>query len=305
MRAVYLAEQTSTALPGWAPPALVGAMISAGVAVLLWYLNARREPVKRITWEARTQSSIVSIDRDFQQQVGISYAGRGVSDLCAIKFRMKNSGNRVIKEHSVRFHFPGDSEILESRFSPAPEKEFRASLLEVGTGDADHSMELTCFIGHLEVDQEVSLEILMAGSEAKDWKAHSFNEEGDVQFREKSVERTTSDSQLIVWFLSLVLTLGILPPGLSALTSEGIGGAIGGIIQVGLLVALLVLLPAAVRAFLRELGKARTADSAVIHLNADGGSVIYNARSASVGSARITQKPVTAEAPAESSGTPL
>jgi hypothetical protein len=282
--AVYLAEQNSQALPGWAPPALVGSAITACVTLLVWYLNRRREPVKRITWEARTQSSIVSIDRDFQQKVGISYGGRNVSDLCAIKVKLKNTGNKVIKDHKIRFRFPGDSEVLESHFSPEPEEELGASLLAHDTGD--NSAGLLCRIAHFEVDQEVSIELLVAGNEAKDWKRpHSHNDEGDVQFREKSPEGTASDTQLVTGLCTLVLALLTAPSILSVL--DGLGTLLGSLIQLILLAFALLILPAATRALVREFRKALAGDSTTMHLHGAHSSVIYNTRSASIGTARM------------------
>ncbi|WP_159394018.1 hypothetical protein [Streptomyces sp. NRRL F-5755] len=295
MRAMHLADQISVALPGWAPPALIGAVISAFVAVLLWYLNVRREPTKRITWEARTQSSIVSIDPEFRQQVDISYAGKNVSDLCAIKFKLRNTGNRVIKDHKIRFHFPGDSEVLEARFSPHPEQELNASLLQTSTDKTVEPGELSCSIGHLEAGQEVSLEILAAGNEAKDWTAHSHNTEGDVQFREKSTERTTSDFQIITWFLALTLTLGALPSIIEAFAPELFSAQAEAIMRVVIFAALLALTPNTLRSILRELRKARSTDTSTIHVSGDRSSVIYNAQSASLGTARITQAPQETE----------
>ncbi|MFE7428288.1 hypothetical protein [Streptomyces sp. NPDC057545] len=292
MQAAYLAEQTSTALPGWAPPALVGSAITACVTLIVWYLNSRRDPVKRITWEARTQSSIVSIDREFQQKVGVSYDGRNVSDLCAVRFKLKNTGNKVIKNHKIRLNFPGDSEILESHFSPDPERELGVSLLEQGNEEGVFT-ELNCLIAHFEADQEVSFEILAAGNAAKDWKVHSHNEEGDVQFREKSVERTTNNLQLVTAFLALILALSTIPSILSGF--EELDAWVGVAAQLAILTPTLLLLPAATRALVKELGEDRSADSAIIHVNAEGGSVIYNARSASVGTARIVPSAREAE----------
>ncbi|MEU8780897.1 hypothetical protein [Streptomyces sp. NPDC048637] len=284
MQAAYLAEQSSHALPGWAPPALVGSAITACVTLLVWYLNSRREPVKRITWEARTQSSIVSIDRDFQQKVGISYGGQNVSDLCAIKVKLKNTGNKVIKDHKIRFRFPGDSEVLESHFSPEPEEELGASLLAHDTGD--DSAGLLCLVAHLEVDQEVSIELLVAGNEAKNWKRpHSHNEEGDVQFREKSPEGTASDAQLVTVFLALTLSLLTAPSILSVF--DGLGALAASAIQIILLASTLLILPVATRALIREFRKTLTGDSATMNLHGTNSSVIYNARSASIGTARI------------------
>ncbi|MFJ1751226.1 hypothetical protein ACIOJD_34105 [Streptomyces sp. NPDC088116] len=152
-------------------------------------------------------------------------------------------------------------------------------------------------MGNFESEQEVSFEILAAGNEAKDWKAHSHNKEGDVQFREKSAERTTSDFQLITSFLALALALPTLPSAISTFTPEGLDSEAGAAIRVMILAVLLAFLPATTRALLREIRKTRSADTAIIHLNGDSGSVICNARSASVGTARITQTPQEAESP--------
>lgn len=188
-------------------------------------LKARRESRRELTWEARTQAGIVSIDPSFQERVTLTYAGNPVDNISSIDFKVRNTGNEVIKSHLLRFAFPSDCRILEARLSPEPERELgvrRETESEQGPSEVIYK------IGHLEAGQEVSLQIVTSGASAKDWRPHSHNDDGNVRFEERSAARAKDDSEHVTPFLVYAFTLLAVAPAArvaaSALTAQRTNG---------------------------------------------------------------------------------
>ena len=178
--------------------AIVGAACSYVAAVLL----ARRNPRKQLSWDATTDRSMLSVSSEIRDNVNITYKGADVSDLVAIKCRIANTGNSVIKDEQLRFAFPDGTRILEADFSPQPERELRASRVDL----ADlKETERMFFIGQLEAGQELSFEIMATGAGAEEWVLH-HSDGGDVEFRQQDANRI-KDEQAHVRPTVIIVTL--------------------------------------------------------------------------------------------------
>ncbi len=186
----------------------VGAIIGFIGNFLNDQLKARRSPGKRLTWNARTQVGIVSIDPKFQRHIKIAYNEKPIDDICSVDFRVKNTGNEVVKNQRMRLVFPEESRVLEVSLSPEPDRELGVTR-NVAQEETDR--EVVYEIGHLEVGEEVSLRIVATGQTAKNWRVRSHNDEGNVRFEEGEAQRITDDTQRIVPFIVLTFTLWALP----------------------------------------------------------------------------------------------
>lgn len=178
--------------------AIVGAACSYVVAVLL----ARRNPRKQLSWEATTDRSMLSVSSEIRDNVNITYKGADVNDLVAIKCRIINTGNSVVKDEKFRFAFPDGTKILEADFSPQPERELRASRVDLADLKETERMFL---IGQLEAGQEVSFEIMATGAGAEEWGLHHAGE-GDVEFRQRDANRI-KDEQAHIRPTVIIVTL--------------------------------------------------------------------------------------------------
>lgn len=201
------------------------AIIAAGSAILAFLATffferkkARRESRKELTWVAHTQAGLVSIDPQFQQRVSLAYDGEHVDNISSVNFKVQNTGNEVIKNHLIRFAFPGECRILESHLSPEPEREL---MVQRDGGAEQGQNEVIYRIGHLEAGQEVGLQIVASGASAKNWKPHSHNEEGNVRFEERSQARAKDDSEHLTPFLVLTFALLAIPPFLEFVPTLG------------------------------------------------------------------------------------
>ncbi|MFJ7334882.1 hypothetical protein ACIQUU_16720 [Streptomyces sp. NPDC101116] len=205
-------DLASSAISDFQQKVIVG-VVSAILAFLSTLFFERRktrlEPRKELTWVAHTQAGLVTIDPQFQERVALTYDGDFVDNLSSVDFKVQNTGNEVIKNHLIRFTFPNECRVLETRLSPEPERELK---VQRDRPSEEGTNEVVYRIGHLEAGQEVGLQIVASGTSAKDWKPHSHNDEGNVRFEERSQARAKDDSEHLTPFLVLTFALLAIPP---------------------------------------------------------------------------------------------
>jgi hypothetical protein len=168
--------------------AVLGAALSYVVALLL----ARRNPHKQISWEATTDRSLLAVSSEIRDNVQISYKHENINDLVAIKCRVTNTGNVVVKNEQLRFAFPDGTRILEADFAPQPERELRASRVDLpDLKDTERMFS----VGQMEASQEVSFVFMATGPRAEEWGLYHSNEEGGVDFRQRDANRIKDEQE--------------------------------------------------------------------------------------------------------------
>jgi hypothetical protein len=203
-------------------------------------LNARHDPRKQLSWDADMERGLVTVGSRIRNNVSVSYKGEPVGDLLAVKCRITNTGNQVVKDEIVRFAFADQTKILEADFASPPEPELKCSLIDL---DATKPLERSFRLGHLEAGQEVAFEFIIAGPRADDWKIHSFNEAGNVLFRQRDVNRIKAEQEHVTPFSIIVIAIAaisLIAPSVEA-TGVFIFNDLWGVvllIQLGLLMAL-------------------------------------------------------------------
>lgn len=185
-----------------------GIVVGAACSYAVMRLNARHDPRKQLSWEATTDRSLVSVRPEIRDNVRVTYKEENASHLVAIKCRISNTGNQVIKNQRLRFAFPEGTQILEADFAPPPEPELMASC--VNSDDA-RPTDRIFLVGHLEVGQEVSFELVANGPNADRWAIHPFNEDGDVEFHQRDVNRIRDEQEHIVPFVVALIGLIVIP----------------------------------------------------------------------------------------------
>lgn len=184
------------------------AIIGAALTYPVLRLNARHDPRKQLSWESSTERGLVAVGSQIRDNVSISYKGELVSDLVAIRCRVSNTGNQVIKNQNLRFAFPVGTKILEADFAPAPEPELKASRI---SPEEQSPTDRSFLIGHIEASQEVSFQLIAAGPNAENWDIHPFNENGGVDFQQREVRRIRDEQEHVGPFaIIVILFLGSL-----------------------------------------------------------------------------------------------
>jgi hypothetical protein len=190
---------------GWL---VFGAVVGAALSYVATRMNARHDPRKKLAWEAETDRGLLAVSDRIRDNVSISYKGVSIEDIVAVRCNVVNTGNVVVKNERIRFSFPEGVLLLEGDFSPIPEPELNSS--RVASSESGES-ERVFMIGHLEVGQQVSFELIATGNGVEKWQVHPFNEGGDVEFRQREAERITDDQEHVVPFVVNLLLLFIIP----------------------------------------------------------------------------------------------
>ncbi|QDO42572.1 hypothetical protein FNV62_34620 [Streptomyces sp. RLB3-17] len=192
--------------------ALVSAIIGASTTLLVHFLKARSEPRKRISWDSSTDPGFAAIDDpEIRDKLSITYGHVAVKNIFSIKYKISNTGNRVIKDQQVRFSFPEDTQVLEAYLSPTPEPE-----LKVERTSSPNPRDVIYKIGHLEREQEVQFRFVAAGETANKWKAVPSNEEGDVDVQKRGVAEKKEDRTHVKPFVISVFLFLTVPYAFSS-----------------------------------------------------------------------------------------
>ncbi|QNP71688.1 hypothetical protein IAG44_21150 [Streptomyces roseirectus] len=198
--------------------AVVGTVVGVLGTVAIEHVKMRREPMKRLTWEAEVQNAMVSTDDAIRRRLRLSYNGTTIDGLSSIEFRVENTGNRVVKDERLRFRLPTGTQIIEAVPTSAPEREMgvaRRPDLEQDTGEAVFT------IAQLERGQTLALRLSVSSPDISGWKVVAHNDEGDVEFHERSAARRKQDREHVPAFFTLAFLLITVPPLVSLLGDAG------------------------------------------------------------------------------------
>ncbi|MGW6961268.1 hypothetical protein [Streptomyces chartreusis] len=193
--------------------ALAGGLVGVLGTMAIEYVKARREPTKRLSYDAETRTAIVSADDQVRPRLGLTYDGRYVEDLSSVEFTVENTGNCVVQQQQLRFRFADSSEVLDAAATSTHEAEWGVQRRP----DLEQSHREAVFaIGHLERGQRVTFRLLASGRGSGSWEVVPHNPLGDVDLRERSAARMKDDREHMPAFFSLSFLLFTVPPVFSA-----------------------------------------------------------------------------------------
>lgn len=190
--------------------ALIGGVIGFLASYFLDRIKAHREPRRRISWDATTQRALIEVSPGIRSKVRVLYEESEVTKLTHLRCTVVNSGNRVIKDHQVRFPMPNGARLLEEYLDPPPDPELGVELL--GKDTIDGATQCRYHIAHLERNESITFNFVTAGGEFRDWRPRSFNKEGDVEFQRRDASFDKEDQEHVPPFL-LISFLAVAVPG--------------------------------------------------------------------------------------------
>ncbi|KND31575.1 hypothetical protein IQ63_25800 [Streptomyces acidiscabies] len=209
--------------------AVVGTVVGVLGTVAIERVKMRREPVKRLSWEAEVHNAMVSTDDSIRQRLRLSYNGVSIDGLSSIEFRVENTGNRVVKDEQLRFRLPTGAQVIEATPTSAPEREMGVVRRPEREQDAG---EVVFSVAQLERGQTLALRLSVSAPDVSGWKVFAHNDEGDVEFHERSAARRKQDREHVPTFFTLAFLLVAVPPLVSLLGDTGrlaavvVGGAL-------------------------------------------------------------------------------
>ncbi|MGW7522690.1 hypothetical protein [Streptomyces sp. NPDC054783] len=215
---------------------LTSAFVGIFGTLLVHFLKSRQEPRKKVSWDSITEPGLGGIDPKLRDKLRISYNGTQVDNLFSARYRLTNSGNTVIKNQRIRFSIPPDVKVLELAPAPDPEPE-----LKVERSPESTSGQIVYTIGQLERGEEVSFSLVLNGQNARQWKAKTSNEEGDVDVNERDAQRNVEDRAHVVPFLTSAFLLFTVPPMVSNLLfDDALGDALAALLGITFLLSSLL-----------------------------------------------------------------
>ncbi|MEV4444821.1 hypothetical protein [Streptomyces mirabilis] len=233
MVTIYTIAASSTGLTDMQQKLIVG-LASAFVGVfgtlLVHFLKSHQEPRKKVSWDSTTEPGLGGIDPKLVDKLRISYNGTPVDNLFSAQYRLANSGNTVIKNQRVRFSIPEGVKVLELLLAPEPDPE-----LKVERSPESSDSQIIYMIGQLERGEEVNFSLVLDGEKARQWKAKTSNEEGDVDVYQRGSQRNAEDQAHVIPFLASLFFLLSLPPAISGLVIDStLGDALSSLARIAL-----------------------------------------------------------------------
>ncbi|MEV5144096.1 hypothetical protein AB0L14_06530 [Streptomyces sp. NPDC052727] len=210
---------------------LASAFVGVFGTLLVHFLKSRQEPRKKVSWDSTTEPGLGGIDPKLAEKLRISYNGTPVDNLFSAKYRLVNSGNTVIKNQRIRFSIPEGVNVLELLPTPEPDPE-----LKVERSPESSDSQIIYTVGQLERGEEVNFSLVLDGEKARQWKAKTSNEEGNVDVYQRGSQRNAEDQAHVIPFLTSLFFLIFLPPAIGALAIDSIlGEALSSLARIALL----------------------------------------------------------------------
>ena len=189
--------------------ALVSAALSLINGYILLQLKERREPKKRLSYDLGIRPGFVTAEEGVADNISITYKGQPAGNLSYIRFNIRNTGTKVVKNEFLRFVFANGSQILDAYTEPKPPSEYGVS--EIRDPVLDSNQRKYC-ISHLEKNQDVGFRFIVEGTSDPEPKLFPFNEEGDVEVTTASISRAADEGRIAASFIQLFFLSVIVPP---------------------------------------------------------------------------------------------
>ena len=189
--------------------ALVSAALSLITGYILLQLKERREPRKRLSYDLELRPGFVTAEEGVSDNISITYKGQPAENLSYIRFNIRNTGTKVVKNEFLRFEFASGSQILDAYTEPKPPSEYGVS--EIRDPVLDSNQRKYC-ISHLEKNQDVGFRFIVEGASDPEPKLFPFNDEGDVEVTAASISRAADERRIAASFIQLFFLSVIVPP---------------------------------------------------------------------------------------------
>ena len=250
--------------------ALISAVLSLLVGYILLYVKERREPSKRLSYNAEFRKGMLGIEERLSRDLSVTYKGRPAENISYVKCDLLNSGSSVIRLQRIRFEFSEGTEILDCKIDPRPPKEVGLAPFD---GADDGKNELTYIFAQLERLRKISFHFVVIGDTSAGIQLFGVNEEKeDVEIAPGDVLSTADDRRLLERvFLIYFLTL-FAPHVLFAIPF--FGNIAAGIFYLIATVAVLPYLPVTARTCARLITTLREPTVSVNNLSTSGPVII-------------------------------
>ncbi|GAB2858888.1 hypothetical protein GCM10027200_69070 [Lentzea nigeriaca] len=239
MNLVYAQDQTVP--PGSLTEKIVLLVAGAVAGALLGFLSnfaldrikARREPTKRLSWDASVRRALIDVSDEIKSKVRFFYEGTQVTALTHVRCTVTNTSNQVVRDQELRFPFPDKVTVLEHYLDPVPEQEL--GVAPIAKSPEGH---VRYRIGHLERNEAVVFNLVTAGGELGEWKPYFHNPAGDVDHQRRDVIGLKQDQDHLFPFFLILLLLLTVPSAIDLIRFGYLSDLAASAARVGLLLAI-------------------------------------------------------------------
>jgi hypothetical protein len=202
------AEDFSNTTFGKIMIAVVSAIMSLIVGYILLYLKERREPTKRISYNAEFRKGMLGIEEQIAKDVKFMYKGTPVDKISYVKCDVANTGSSVIRNEHLRFEYPKGMEILDYEIEPTPPKE--AGLALTG-GVVDSPNERSFTITQFNRQQILGFNFVLKGEATGGLKLFGKNEDEDVDIVARETSSFDDETKILERFIFIILLTFFVP----------------------------------------------------------------------------------------------
>ncbi|TBZ36441.1 hypothetical protein E0H36_05305 [Rhizobium leguminosarum bv. viciae] len=267
-------EDFSNTLLGKVAIAVISAVLSLVTGYVLLYLKDRREPKKRLSYNAEFRKGMLGFEERIAQDLSVTYKGMPAEHVSYVRCDVLNSGTSYVRDQSLRFEFPSTTEILDVSVDPTPPKEVKLTKTN-GGNDGPH--ESSYSFQQLETGQKLTFHFVIQGKDSDQrLSLFGFNEDADVAVVKGDVQKVADDRNIIERLIFIGLVTLFVPPIIN-FGPEPLGSMAVAIFYVVALVVAFPTFPTAARVAARFLTAPRSRDAISIGSVATrSGSVIIS-----------------------------
>ena len=267
-------EEFSNTLLGKAAIAVISALLSLITGYVLLYLKDRREPTKRISYNAEFRKGMLGLEERIAQDLSVTYKGMPAEHVSYVRCDVLNSGTSYVRDQSLRFEFPSTTEILDVTIDPAPPREVQ---LTKTNAETDGPYERSYSFQQLETSQKLTFHFVVRDKDSDQrLTVYGFNKDADVEVVKGDVQRVADDRNIVERLIFIALLTLFVPPIISFIP-EPLGAMGVGIFYVVALIVAFPTFPTAAKVAARYLTAPRSRDAISIGSVATrSGTVIIN-----------------------------
>jgi hypothetical protein len=189
--------------------AAVGGAIGLLTGVYLDRRKAKREPLEQISYEKNIRSwkNLVPSLPEISKKLSVNYNTVSIENLYVVSCIIENTGNKPIRDQSVKFTFPSDTVLLDQYLDPQPD-------MDVGLKPDNlvgEQFARRYQFGHLGTGERVGFHFIATGDRNPDFGRPVLrSEKSDAQLVERGTLKIADDSKHIQPFLIKVMTFAAL-----------------------------------------------------------------------------------------------
>ncbi|MFP9099350.1 hypothetical protein ACLI09_09870 [Flavobacterium sp. RHBU_24] len=193
---------------------LATGIITFVISYIIFKLEKKKKEKKQISYDKEIKNGLLEVDKSIQNYITVKYKNDSTEHLSMVVVNIENTGDLVVKNQQIRFWFGENNKVIDTFNPPAKPELFLSEL------HSSKHFEKIYKIGHFEKHQLVNFIFIIEGK-IDDVKLEPFNEEGNVEFNPRTVNKKREDKVVLQRFFIIGFFYFTIPSTLSGITQIG------------------------------------------------------------------------------------